>query len=470
MVQSLRFDRPGVQKAWQIWQAGVAAVKPHRCIDEVWSTHSLNLAIFERILVVGGGKAGAAMAAALEDSLHKQKIDLQRVHGWVNVPNETVCPTKRIHLHPSRPMGVNHPTKEAWSGTLAMLDLVERAGPNDLLVCLISGGGSALLCAPVPGISLEEKQLVTKLLHRCGASIQEMNAVRKHLSRIKGGGLARTWLQSAPSPRPLLSLIISDVIGDPLDVIASGPTAVDPTTFADALAILEQYQLMSQVPETVLHYLQAGQLGEQSDAYPETMKQMPVNAQGQPVIWNLIVANSEKAARAAKEHAEQLGYVVLNEGIQQGDTASYAQSVARQIRALKAQSFAKSLCILSTGETTVKLPHQHGLGGRNQEWVLALIAELGEHDMRHVTVLSGGTDGEDGPTDAAGAWADATLIHNAHSVKLDPLDYLHRHDSYHFFAAMDALLKTGLTDTNVMDLRVILIEPNQASSLGLSSN
>src|SRR6185437_2671452 len=192
------------------------------------------------ILIVGGGKAGATMAAGVEAALSDQ---LERLSGVVNVPAETVRPMRAIRLHAARPAGSNQPTVEGVAGVRAMLDLVGQAGPRDVGLCLLSGGGSALLPAPVAGISLQDKQHVTALLHSCGATINEMNCVRKHLSAIKGGRLAQEF-----GTRPLFSLIISDVIGDPLDVIASGPTAADPTTFADALAVLDRYDLRERVP------------------------------------------------------------------------------------------------------------------------------------------------------------------------------------------------------------------------------
>ncbi len=470
------------EHARMIWQAGVDAVQPERCLRDWMEQFDFArdgfqpLTSYDRILVVGGGKAGAAMSQALETLLEQRGVDLTRVTGLVNVPNETVVPLKQIRLHPARPAGTNQPTEAGLEGTRAILDMVERARPNDLLICLISGGGSALLPAPVADVTLADKQRVTALLHRCGATIQEMNTVRKHLSRIKGGGLARHFRGAR-----ILSLIISDVIGDPLDLIASGPTCVDPTTFADALAVLNKFQLLDQVPVSVLAYLQRGAAGQE----PETLKQWPLDSQSRPIIHNVIVANNQKALDAAQRHAEALGYAVNNLGPRvEGETQAIAHQLAdlafagrqmvqqgsgirliatkdasgeTQLRA-EAWSLGPVAC-LSGGETTVILPEDHGLGGRNQEFVLAFLQHLGKEGMEGITVLSGGTDGEDGPTDAAGALSDAELLAAAEARGLAPADFLARHDAYHFFEPLGGLLQTGLTHTNVMDLRVILVSP-----------
>jgi hydroxypyruvate reductase/glycerate 2-kinase len=328
-----------------------------------------------------------------------------------------------------------------------MLALVQAAGPGDLGLCLLSGGGSALLPAPVEGVSLEDKQRVTALLHACGATIDEMNCVRKHLSRIKGGRLAQAFQARGC---PVFSLIISDVIGDRLDVIASGPTAADPTTFADALAVLGRYSLTNQAPPAVLAHLRRGRDG----GVPETFKETP------PSVHNLILGNNARALESAKRQAEAFGYPVLNLGsFIEGETRHVAAVFAGIVRGSQRDGapMRPPVCVLSGGETTVTLPADHGRGGRNQELVLAAALRLGADGLRNVVVLSGGTDGEDGPTDAAGAWADAGTLPRVAALGLDPAAYLERHDAYAFFAAVGGLLKTGLTQTNVMDVRVILV-------------
>jgi hydroxypyruvate reductase/glycerate 2-kinase len=370
---------------------------------------------------------------------------LNRITGLVNVPAESVRPLAAIRLHAARPAGTNQPTAEGVVGTQQILDLISTTGPDAVGLCLISGGGSALSPAPVPGVSLEDKQRVTRLLHACGATIQEMNAVRKHLSRFKGG-----WLAQAFGGRELFSLIISDVIGDPLDVIASGPTAADPTTFADALAVLARYQLGSQVPPAVWHYLEEGAAGNQ----PETPKALAPN------IHNLVLGNNARSLAAAHRKAESLGYQVLNLGsFLEGETQQLAVALAGIVQSIRTdmQPLTPPVCLLSGGETTVTLPRGHGLGGRNQEFVLAAAVKLGAQGLDRVVVLSGGTDGEDGPTDAAGAIADTQMLSTAAAQGLAPAEFLKRHDAYSFFAATGDLLQTGLTQTNVMDVRVILI-------------
>jgi glycerate 2-kinase len=436
-----------VQDARSIWQAAVDAAQPEGLIRAVLSEPSLPLLAAlrdaPRILVVGAGKAGASMSAAVEVSLRDW---LDRVHGIVNVPDESVRPLERICLHGARPAASNQPTAAGVGGTRQILDLLASAGPDDVALCLISGGGSALLPAPVAGVTLEEKQLVTRLLHACGATINEMNCVRKHLSKSKGGRLAQAF-----SGRALFSLIISDVIGDPLDVIASGPTAADPTTFAGALQVLARYHLQDRVPPKVLHYLEQGAAG----LVPETLKAPPRN------VTNLVIGNNVRSLNAAQDRAEALGYRVLNLGSYiEGETQPVAIAMAGIVRSIREQGIpvAAPACLLSGGETTVTLGDEHGLGGRNQELVLALTTKLGVQRMFDVVVLSGGTDGEDGPTDAAGAIATAETLHRAAAAGLEPAAYLARHDAYHFFAATGDLLKTGLTQTNVMDVRVVLID------------
>src|SRR5262249_5460478 len=285
-----------------------------------------------RILVVGAGKAGAAMSAAVESALPDL---LPRIEGVVNVPAETVRPLERIRLHAARPAGSNRPPPEGLAGARQTLDLLCAAGAVDAALCLVSGAGSALVPGPAEGITLEDKQHVTQLLHACGATINEMNCVRKHMSAIKGGRLAEAFTGCA-----LHSLIISDVIGDPLDVVASGPTAADPTTFADALSILERYPLGSQVPTAVLRLLESGAGG----VSPDTPKQLPAN------VHNHIIGNNQRSLQSAQAEAESLGYRVLNLGSYiEGETRQVAVAFAGVVRSLSADSvpLAPPVCLLS---------------------------------------------------------------------------------------------------------------------------
>ena len=431
--------------ALAIWHAAVDAVRPGELLPkQVRQNAALQQAIAsaKRILVVGAGKAGAAMGEALESSLG---VHLGKVTGVVNVPADAVQTLKRIRLHAARPAGSNHPTAKGVAGAEEMLRLLGSADADDIAICLLSGGGSALLPAP-DGVSLEDKQAVTRLLHACGATIHEMNAVRKHLSRIKGGRLAQAF-----RGRELFSLIISDVVGDPLDVIASGPTAADSSTFADALAVLDRYELRAKSPPAVIAHLELGASGK----IPETPKAPPVH------VHNVILGNNALALRAAAAKAESLGYRVLNLGsFIEGETRQIAIAMAGVVRSIQIDRLpiAPPACILIGGETTVALGPDSGKGGRNQEFVLAMLQQFGPDGLRNVAVLSGGTDGEDGPTDAAGAIADGATWPELNRQRLDVSGHLNRHDAYPLFDAVGGLIRTGLTETNVMDIRVILIK------------
>jgi glycerate 2-kinase len=431
------------EQALRIWHSAVAAVRPHELLANFIQNDSTFQEVIrsaKRLLVVGAGKAGAAMAEALESALSEH---LDKVTGLVNVPADAVRPLQKIRLHAARPPATNFPTAEGVTGAEEMLALLRSANPDDVALCLISGGGSALLPAP-DGVSLAEKQAITKLLHGCGATILEMNTVRKHLSRVKGGRMAQAF-----TGRTMFSLIISDVVGDPLDVIASGPTAADESTFADALAVLERYGLTQQVPAVVAH-LQRGAKGE----IPETLKEFPAH------VHNIILANNSTSLQAATRTAEALGFRILNLGsFIEGETQPVAIAMVGIAQSVRQNHLpiAPPACVLLGGETTVTLGANPGKGGRNQEFVLAALHKLGLQGMKNVVVLSGGTDGEDGPTDAAGAiageWSFVALQQSGLSIEAT----LKRHDAYPLFDAIGGLIRTGLTNTNVMDVRVILV-------------
>jgi hydroxypyruvate reductase/glycerate 2-kinase len=432
-----------IDEARAIWGAAVAAALPAPLVESFFRTDPLAAAIrsAKRVIVVGAGKAGPGMAAGLEAALADR---LDAVEGSLNVPEGLSASLERVRLHPARPQGVNEPTAAGVAGAEAMLALLGSAGPEDVAVCLLSGGGSALLPAPAAGLTLEDKLAVTKLLHRSGATIDEMNCVRKHLSRIKGGRLAEAF-----RGKLLVSLIISDVVGDPLDVIASGPTSPDPTTFAGALAVLDRFQLTEQVPAAVIDHLKRGERGE----IAETPKAIP------PHIRNRVIGSNRLSLDAAAKAAADRGYRVLDLGaFIEGETQAVAMAVAGIVRSIRRDGvpLRPPVCLLLGGETTVTLPPGHGKGGRNQEFTLAVVAKLG--DLTDVAVLSAGTDGEDGPTDAAGAVADAGTVHRAAARGLKPDSFLRAHDAYRFFDAAGGLIRSGLTGTNVMDVRVILVK------------
>jgi hydroxypyruvate reductase len=378
----------------------------------------------DHVWVIGGGKAGSAMASAVERILGKRVSG-----GLVNVPEGTKTKLRRIELNAS---GHPIPDERGAAGARRMLDIARGAGPRDLLVCVISGGGSAMLPVPAPPLTLEQKQEITQKLLRSGATIHEMNIARKHLSLIKGGQLAQ-----AAWPAAVLTLTLSDVVGDDPEVIGSGPTVADRSSREDGMSILRRYGI--EVPETAFRETPKPGETKLADGHYE------------------IVGNNRQAIDAAAAEARKLGYrtTVLSTSIQ-GETREIAgmhAAIAREVLAT-GQPVKPPACLLSGGETTVTV-RGNGLGGRNQEFVLA--AALALDGVEPVTILSAGTDGIDGPTDAAGAVADPTTMARATGLGLDSRQFLDENDSYHFFEPLDCLIKTGPTGTNVMDIRVMLV-------------
>jgi glycerate 2-kinase len=436
--------------ALEIWRAGVQAVRADSLVRHAVRVHGdalvigdeqIELAGIGRILVVGAGKAGAAMAAGLEEALGPDVMAATQLSGWVHVPENCLRPLARIHLHPARPAGVNEPTQDGVDGSRQMLRLVGELGPRDVCIALISGGGSALLPLPIEGLTLADKLAVTRHLSAAGAPIEELNTVRKQLSRIKGGGLAR-----ACGAGRLFALIISDVLGDPLDLIASGPTVENTATPKEAIAVLDRYGAR-----------EAGISPRVFDALVRQGHQPPGAIRCR--VSNLVIGNNALAVDAAGQQATTLGYSSIAQSAATSEGA--AEDVGRQlaVTALRMRDGGPADCLVSGGEPTVKLVEaaRRGLGGRNQQLVLAAVERLQADGAQGMLILSGGTDGEDGPTDAAGAFADARTIHQAKKLGLDPGDYLRRNDAYHWFEPLSALLKTGPTGTNVCDLRVVLV-------------
>lgn len=434
------------EHALQIFRAGLQAVDPVEAINRhvklndhvlLIADRRFDLKNYDRILVVGAGKAGAPMAKAIEDLLRDRIAD-----GVIVVKDGHGLPLKKIKVcEASHPV----PDDRGVQGTKEVLGLVEKAGKRDLVICLISGGGSALLIAPVEGISLEDKQETTRLLLACGATIHEFNTVRKHLSRAKGGRLAQMAY-----PATVASLILSDVVGDDLDVIASGPTVPDSSTFQDAEQILKGYGIWDQVAPAVRNHLVKGSSGEIEDT-PKS---------GHAVFQQcsqMLVGTNLQALIAAGREAQRLGYHPL---ILSSKVEGEAREVARFYTAIASEILSSAnplkppACVLAGGETTVTLTGG-GRGGRNQEFALAAAMAINEIDG--IIVLSGGTDGTDGPTDAAGAMADGTTLARARKKGLDAKDFLQRNDSYNFFQKLDDLLMTGPTRTNVMDIYLLLV-------------
>ncbi|MBC7233735.1 MAG: glycerate kinase [Chloroflexi bacterium] len=391
-----------------------------------------DLRTYEHIYVVGAGKASAAMAMALEDILGERITA-----GWINVKDGYTAPTRKIMIHEA---GHPLPDRRSVEGTRQIVSLLKEAKATDLVFCLLSGGGSALMTLPAEGISLSDMEALTQALLRSGATINEMNAIRKHLSQVKGGQLARLAY-----PAQVISLILSDVVGSPLDVIASGPTSPDPTTFAQAYQVLEKYQLLQEVPDSIVSHLKQGMKG----GIRETPKAQDEAFQ---CTQNLVIASNEHAAHAARDKARQLGLnsLLLSTFIE-GEAREVAKvfaAIAREIDR-SGEPMPRPACMIAGGETTVSVRGQ-GLGGRNQELALAAAPLLAGLDKAAVVTL--GTDGTDGPTDAAGAIASGSTASRAAEKGLSIASYLENNDAYHFFQALGDLLITGPTNTNVNDL------------------
>ena len=439
---------PTRDHAVEIWRAGVDAVASDRLVRQAVRADGAALHIlderfdpaeWDRLIVVGAGKAGAGMASGFVEAVAGTPWEA-KLTGWLNVPADCVRDVPGFTLHVGRPAGVNEPRPEGVAGTRRILDLVRGCGPRDLCVVLLSGGGSALLVAPAEGVTLADKLAVTKLLAGRGATIHELNAVRKRLSAVKGGGLAR-----ACGAGRTLCLAISDVIGDPLDVIASGPTVADSTTAAHALAVLERFcPNRTDLPEAVWSAISRDR---RKRGVPDTVR-------------TEVIGSNATAGLAALRFAAGAGFVQMSDG---AATGGVAREEGRRLVALARQHrdavVDLPLCIVSGGEPTVALRDNPGEGGRNQELVLAAVDAVWDDPdgFAGAVILSGGTDGEDGPTDAAGAVADDALLARAKSLGLRPRPFLDRNDAYPFFEATGGLLKTGPTHTNVMDLRVVLV-------------
>ncbi len=432
--------------AQEIFKTGLEAVNPANAINKYLclKDHQLtvgdikyDLTKFGNIYVIGAGKASAAMAQAVEKLLG-EKLN----SGLINTKYDHGLPLRKIQLTES---GHPVPDEAGLRGAQKIVKLLEKTGEKDLVIFLISGGGSALLPYPAEGMSLEDKQKMTKTLLEVGANIHEINALRKHISLVKGGRLARFAF-----PSTLISLILSDVIGDDLDSIASGPTVPDPSTFGDCLQILDKYHIRDLVPPIVVEIMEKGARGEIEES-PKP---------GDPVFertQNFIVGSNIQAVEAAKKKADKLGYnsLILSTFIE-GETKDVARVHAAIAKEILASGHPVKIpaCVISGGETTVTI-HGQGVGGRNQEFVLAAAIEI--EGLKDVIVLSAGTDGTDGPTDAAGAIADGDTALRAKEMGMNPNHYLRDNDSYHFFQPLDDLIITGPTYTNVMDLRLILV-------------
>ncbi len=392
---------------------------------------------YENIFLVGGGKATAPMARAMEDLLGNRITKGLIVVKYGFTDELTYTETVEAD-HPL-------PDQNGVGGTKKILELVDRAGEKDLVFSLISGGGSALLPQPAGNIVLEEKQAMTQKLLRCGASIDEINCIRKHISSTKGGQMARTAF-----PATTINLMLSDVVGDKMDVIASGPFVPDMSSFKDACGIIEKYRL-NDIPQSIKDYLNAGLEGRIEDTPKD----------GDPVfdkVYNLIIGSNILALEAAEAEAQRLGYktLILSSMIE-GETKDIAcahAAIAREI-VKTGRPLPSPCCIISGGETTVTIRGK-GMGGRNQEFCLVAAMNISGIE-KNIVMLSAGTDGNDGPTDAAGGMVDPLTLKRGEAAGISAEEFFNNNDSYNYLKKTGDLLMTGPTKTNVMDVRVILV-------------
>lgn len=460
--------KPLAEHARIVFQAAIDSVRGDALIRETvrfgkesidLGAESLDRKSIDRIILVGAGKASGAMAVGMIQRYRVDESECGSIAwaGHINVPEG--CDSKpddldwpsELTLFAARPAGVNEPTTEAMEGTDRIWHWVESAGPRDLVIVLISGGGSALLVRPAQGLTLEDQLTVIRRMSGSGADINQLNTVRKHLSEVKGGGLARACHHSK-----MVSLILSDVLGDPLDLIASGPTVVDSSTAHQALEILQSFDPDQSFPKSVYECLQA-KIG--SDTSPAGVEH----------VATLVIGNNAVAVDASGIRAEALGYNHVMQCARQSE--GEAEAVGRHLADMTLEMLRRDRsehrqdALITGGEPTVHLAEEcdRGKGGRNQQLVLAAYQRLlelnvSQTDWDRLLILSGGTDGEDGPTDAAGAWIDAAVHTSAVTQNLSPEGYLKRNDAYSFFQATGGLLMTGPTGTNVCDIRVALVD------------
>jgi len=440
MIKNLRAD------ALDIFQAGLHSVDSLSAVQKCLSFEKEILTVdgktyplfdFDNIYVLGTGKAAAAMAQAVEECLSDRITS-----GFINVKYGHTRPLKYITVHEA---GHPVPDDAGLQGSEQIIRLLKSVGERDLIIFLISGGGSALLPSPVPELTLKDLQKTTQTLLEVSASIKEINTIRKHLSRLKGGRLAKLAY-----PATLIALILSDVIGDRLDSIASGPTAPDESTYHTCQHIINKFNIQNKIPKRVFDFIVSGQNGKEE----ETLKS------GDPVfqhVQNVIIGSNIQAIKEAKRRAETLGYnsLILSSSME-GEAKEVAKmfaSIAKEIISTK-NPLPPPACVISGGETTVTIRGQ-GAGGRNQEFALAAAIEI--DGLGNTVIFSCGTDGTDGPTDAAGAIVDGQTLKRAKQKQMDAENYLLDNDSYHFFKTLDDLIFTGPTFTNVMDLRLIMV-------------
>lgn len=431
--------------ACDIMTAALKAVDPYDCVSNYLGSNDLQKAFqsFDRLFLIGFGKASVPMAKAFIDRLNEHLNSAQVITKDEMFLEEDGYKNKlRVFLggHPI-------PTSDSIDSTQAILEVLPELSERDIVLVVISGGGSALFSNPVPDVSLEDLQKMTQTLLNSGADIHEINTLRKHLDQVKGGGLA---LQLQPAR--LHTFILSDVIGDRLDMIASGPTVPDPTTYQDGLNVIAKYGLESQIPRSIMKVLRLGTAGK----YPESLKEGQIKPGN---VHNHLIGSNIDAAVAAKKRAKQLRYhsmVVSTYLIGLTEHVAELLSGIIQTELAHNQPSEKPACLIFGGETTVKVTGD-GLGGRNQDLALRMVQRL--DGVKGILFISLATDGEDGPTDAAGAVTDSQVHREAkHDYGLDIDTYIETNDSYHYFEQVGGLIKIGSTGTNVNDLIVIFIK------------
>lgn len=462
LTESLRQADWGPAAA-RIMAAAIQAVDPGTAVKKTLSKSEkqilvgekkFDLSAIQRIYIIGAGKAGYPMLLSAVEILHphlekacaivKQGYGAQDFRSLdKSGASKNTSDTPLDNLMEIFEAGHPVPDERGIDATRYLLSMLADTQPGDLVFCLISGGGSALLTSPAAGVSLLDLQDLTSNLLACGATINEINSLRKHLDQVKGGGLARF-----AAPASIVTLILSDVVGDPLDVIASGPTVPDPSTFADALAVIDKYNLIEKTSPEILDHLTKGRDGK----IPDTPKP------GDPAfarVQNVVIGSNKQACQAASLQADKEGYnsMILTTYLQgeAKQAGGFLVSVLRQL-AEENQPIPHPACIIAGGETTVIL-QGGGLGGRNQELALSAVHDLGR--LKEAGLVSLATDGGDGPTDAAGAVATQDTLYRARAMGMEPAEYLARNDSYHFFNRLGDLLKPGPTFTNVNDIQLL---------------
>ncbi|MCK9508398.1 MAG: glycerate kinase [Pigmentiphaga sp.] len=432
------------QSAKEIFLVGVASVLPDKLIrsqikltgDKLQVQHyTYDLNTFKNIFVIGAGKASALMASAIESILGNRITS-----GHIITKYDHGVELKHIKLSEA---GHPVPDQNGLHATSAIIKIAHQAEKDDLVICLISGGASALLIDTPPGIPLEDIVVVNEILLKSGADIREVNIIRKHLSKVKGGQLAKVVF-----PATILSLILSDVVGDPMDVIASGPTVPDTSSFMDVTGIIKKYELEKRLPQSIIKHIVRGAAGIVTEnPKPDDLCFINTN--------NIIIGSNQTALEAASNEAVEKKFdthIITNS--LQGDYLQVANFILKTIEQYVRQQGKQPVCLLFGGEPTVQV-RGNGLGGRNQHLALYLATKI--KGKRDITIVCAGTDGTDGPTDVAGAVVDNYTISKALSLDIDPHLYLENADSYAFFNQVGGHIKIGSTQTNVMDLVITLM-------------